>query len=196
MGRGLVHRSRPSSGCLGLAPLPAASAEVGNGRHTVPEAVPVTHPGESAIAGVRIMPLRKIPDERGTVQHMLRSDDPHFERFGEIYFSTVYPGAIKAWHLHSRMTINYAVPMGSIKLVLFDDRVDSLTRGTLAELFIGDANYCLVQIPPGIWNGFKGIGTGLAIVANCATVPHDPGEITRADPFTNHIPYDWSLKHG
>ena len=156
----------------------------------------MTHPGESAIAGVRIMPLRKIPDERGTVQHMLRSDDPHFERFGEIYFSTVYPGAIKAWHLHRRMTINYAVPVGSIKLVLFDDRVDSLTRGTLAELFIGDANYCLVQIPPGIWNGFKGIGTGLAIVANCATVPHDPGEITRADPFTNHIPYDWSLKHG
>ena len=54
--------------------------------------------------------------------HMLRADDPHFERFGEIYFSTVFAGVVKGWHLHERMTINYAVPFGSIKLVLFDDR--------------------------------------------------------------------------
>jgi dTDP-4-dehydrorhamnose 3,5-epimerase len=148
------------------------------------------------IAGVRILPLRKIPDERGVVMHMLRADAPHFEQFGEVYFSGVYPGAVKAWHLHSRMTINYAVPVGAIKLVLFDDRADSPTRGRLMELFVGDANYCLVTVPPGVWNGFKGVGTAMSLVANCASIPHDPSEITRCDPFTNHIPYDWSLKHG
>ena len=148
------------------------------------------------IEGVRIVPLAKIPDERGVVMHMLRADAPHFERFGEIYFSGVYPGAVKAWHLHAAMTINYAVPIGAIKLVLYDERPGSPTHGHLMELFLGDANYCLVTVPPGVWNGIKGVGTGMALVANCATIPHDPTEITRCDPFNNHIPYDWSLRHG
>jgi dTDP-4-dehydrorhamnose 3,5-epimerase len=156
----------------------------------------MTTPSLPSIEGVRIVPLRKIPDERGVIMHMLRADTPHFEQFGEIYFSGVYPGVVKAWHLHSRMTINYAVPLGVIKLVLFDDRADSRTRGGLIELFVGDTNYCLVTVPPGVWNGFKGVGTSMALVANCATIPHDPAEITRLDPFSNDIPYDWALKHG
>lgn len=147
------------------------------------------------IHGVLIHPLRQIPDERGNIKHMLRADDPHFEKFGEIYFSVVYPGAIKAWHLHQRMTLNYAVVSGMIKLVLSDDRPDSPTKGEFQELFVGDANYVLVRIPPGIWNGCKGIGVSPAIVANCATLPHDPEEIIRKDPFSKDIPYDWSLKH-
>lgn len=152
--------------------------------------------GARVIAGVVVKPLRKIPDERGCVMHMLRADDPEFERFGEIYFSAVRPGVIKAWHLHSEMIINYAVPTGMIKLVLFDDREGSPTRGELQELFIGDEHYCLVKVPPMIWNGFKCVGPQTAIVANCASIPHRPDEITRLDPLSGHIPYDWSLRHG
>ena len=155
---------------------------------------PSDHTGP--IEGVRVTPLRKIPDERGVVMQMLRADSPHFDRFGEIYFSGVYPGVVKAWHMHSRMTLNYAVPIGTIKLVLYDDRPGSATRGRLMELFIGDHNYCLVTIPPGLWNGFKGVGTtAMALVANCATIPHDPDEITRCDPFSDRIPYDWTVEH-
>lgn len=148
------------------------------------------------IEGVLIHPLRQIPDERGKVMHMLRADDPHFEKFGEIYFSVVYPGVVKGWHLHHKMTINYAVPFGSIKLVLYDDREGSRTRGEIQEVFLGESNYSLVRVPPEIWNGFKGIGVTHAIVANCATVPHDPSEIVRLDPFSDKIPYDWGLRHG
>ena len=148
------------------------------------------------IEGVRVVPLRQIPDERGKVMHMLRADDPHFERFGEIYFSTVYAGVVKGWHLHEQMTINYAVPFGSIKLVLFDDREGSATRGQVEELFVGESNYTLVTVSPHIWNGFKGIGHPYSIVANCATIPHDPAEITRLDPFSPKIPYDWEVRHG
>lgn len=148
------------------------------------------------IDGVRISPLKQIPDERGKVMHMLRADDPGFERFGEIYFSTVYPGVIKGWHLHSRMTINYAVPFGAIKLVLFDDRDGSATTGELQEIFLGDANYALVTVPPFVWNGFKGIASPYSVVANCATIPHDPTEITRLDPFSPKIKYDWGVRHG
>ncbi len=148
------------------------------------------------INGVLVHPLRQIPDERGKIMHMLRRDDPHFEKFGEIYFSVVHPGVIKGWHLHTRMTLNYAVIVGMIKLVLYDDREGSSTRRELMELYLGDANYVLVKIPTGVWNGFKGVGIQPAIVANCSTEPHEPEEIVRMDPFTRAIPYDWGLKHG
>jgi dTDP-4-dehydrorhamnose 3,5-epimerase len=147
------------------------------------------------IHGVQIVPLRQIPDERGKVMHMLRRTDPQFREFGEVYFSVVFPGAIKAWHLHRRMTINYAVPFGRVKLVLYDDRTGSPTCSQLEEVFLGQDNYQLVTVPPGIWNGFKGYGTTEAIVCNCATIVHDPDEIERLDPFSPRIPYDWGLKH-
>ena len=88
-----------------------------------------------------------------------------------------------------------AVPHGQIKFVLYDDRVDSSTRGELQEIFLGPDNYCLVTVPPLVWNGFKGVGTEMAVVANCASIPHDPAEIERKDPFDPSIPYDWALKH-
>jgi len=148
------------------------------------------------IEGIAIRPLKQISDERGKVMHMLKRDDPWFEKFGEIYFSAVYPGAIKGWHLHKVMTLNYAVVSGIIKLVLYDDREGSPSRGRLQEIFTGQDNYALISIPANVWNGFKGIGTAPAIVANCATIPHDPAEIVRLDPLTKTIPYDWNLKHG
>jgi dTDP-4-dehydrorhamnose 3,5-epimerase len=147
------------------------------------------------IDGVLIIPLTQIPDERGKVMHMLRRDDPHFEEFGEIYFSWVYPDVIKGWHLHKQMALNYAVPIGMIKLVLYDNRDNSPTKGELMELFIGEDNYVLVHVPVGIVNGFKGVGTKPAMVANCATIPHNPDEIVRIDPSDKTIPYDWTLKH-
>jgi dTDP-4-dehydrorhamnose 3,5-epimerase len=147
------------------------------------------------IHGVRVSPLRQILDERGKVMHMLSRNDECFREFGEIYFSCVYPGAIKGWHVHRRMTLNYAVPHGRIKFVLYDDRSDSPTRGEVQEVFMGPDNYCLVCVPPLVWNGFKGIGTEMSIVANCASLPHDPDEISRRDPFDPEIPYDWQIKH-
>jgi len=143
------------------------------------------------IDGIFIKSLRQIPDERGKIMHMLRADDPHFEKFGEIYFSVVNPGVVKGWHIHQEMTLNYAVVSGRIKLALYDPREGSPTRGEVQEIFLGDDNYALVRIPPGIYNGFKGLGDRPAIVANCATLPHDPEEIGRLDPFENEIPYDW-----
>ena len=148
------------------------------------------------IDGVEIKQLDIIPDERGMILKMLRNDDPGFQKFGEIYFSAIYPNVVKGWHIHTKMTLNYAVISGSIKLVLYDDREGSLTRGEVQEIFLGRENYKLVTIPPMIWNGFKGIGTEHAIVANCSTIPHDPDEIKRMDPFENDIPYNWELKNG
>ncbi len=146
------------------------------------------------IEGVKINNLRIIPDERGAVFKMLSTEDSVFQKFGEIYFSMVYPGVVKGWHLHKTMTLNYAVPVGMIKLVLYDNRLDSPSRGEIMELFIGEENYQLVTIPPNIWNGFKGIGIKPALVADCSTHPYSDAEIVRMDPLHNDIPYDWGLK--
>lgn len=145
------------------------------------------------IDGVKIKPLSKISDERGMILHMLRCDDPDFEEFGEIYFSTAYPGVVKGWHEHSRQVQNYAVIQGMIKLVLYDARPDSPTFKELMEIFTGEDNYQLIRIPTGVVNGFKAIGTTTAIVANCATIPHEPDEIIRYDLLGDKVPYDWDI---
>jgi dTDP-4-dehydrorhamnose 3,5-epimerase len=147
------------------------------------------------IDGVVLTPLKQIFDERGKVMHMLNVNSPTFTSFGEIYFSCTYPGVVKAWHLHQEMTLNYAVVQGEIKIVLFDDRPTSPTRGQVDEIFVSPENYMLVTVPPNVWNGFKCVGIESAIVANCATIPHDPSEISRLAPTDSSIPYSWDLKH-
>ena len=102
---------------------------------------------------------------------------------------------VKGWHRHSEMTLNYACVHGRIKLVLYDDREGSPTAGELMEVFLGPDDYSLVVIPPGVWNGFKGMSEPYAIVANACTHAHDPARSERLDPFANDIPYDWAVRH-
>ena len=147
------------------------------------------------IEGVVLTPLRQIFDERGKVMHMLREDSPVFTRFGEIYFSCTHPGVVKAWHMHKKMTLNYAVIFGEIKFVLYDDRVNSKTRGEIQEIFISPENYMLVTVPPLIWNGFKSVGPSSSIIGNCSTLPHTDNEIIRCPPDDQMIPYKWALEH-
>ncbi len=144
------------------------------------------------IDGVKIIPLQRVPDERGTIYHMLKRTDAHFTHFGEIYFSTIYPGVVKGWHLHKNMTLHYACISGRVKLVIFDEREGSKTRGELMEVFLGPDNYALVIVPPGLWNGFKCVGGEMAIVADCIDIPHSEADSVRIDPHKNHIPYDWA----
>jgi dTDP-4-dehydrorhamnose 3,5-epimerase len=145
------------------------------------------------ISGVRIVPLRKFQDERGELYRMLRSDDEHFQGFGEIYFSSVKPGAVKAWHLQRRMIRHYAAPVGTAKVVLYDDRAESPTLGKVQEIVLGEANYQLLIIPPNIWSGFTAIGNGNALIADCTTAPHDQLNGVRKDPWDPSIPYRWDL---
>ena len=147
------------------------------------------------INGVTIVPLRELADEHGAVLHMLRSDAPDFIKFGECYFSEVLPGAIKAWKLHIKQTQNLAVPVGRVRLVIYDDRVGSSTRGNLQIQELGRADaYLRVQIPPGLWYGFACIGNTPTLLANCADLPHDPTESERKPSCDPSIPYDWQIQ--
>lgn len=149
------------------------------------------------IEGVEITDLEIIGDMRGSVRHMLRRDDPHFQEFGEIYFSTIKPMVVKAWHLHKRMTLNYAVVVGKIQVGLIDLRPRSSTFGEYMDVGLSAVgpDYRLLTIPPLVWNGFR-VTQGdprSAIVANCATEPHDPDEVVRVHPGEFPVPYDWGL---
>lgn len=149
-----------------------------------------------SIQGVQLVPKKKIIDDRGGIFHMLRNDDPEFQKFGEIYFSKIHPGVVKAWHHHSRMTLNYLVVVGSIQLGLWDGRKDSPTYGKSQTIYLDEQMSQLAIVPPGVWNGFKGLGSISSIVANCASEPHDPSEITRKPFNEKSFAYDWSTKHG
>lgn len=143
------------------------------------------------IEGVLVSPRRQIVDERGMIVHMLRSDDPEYRGFGEVYFSWVNPGRVKAWHLHNRMTLNYTCPVGAVRLALYDARPGSPTKGEVVDLELSPRAHALVQVPPGVWNGFACLGDQPSMVCNCATIPHDPEEIVRRDPHDPEFPYEW-----
>lgn len=139
------------------------------------------------IDGVIITPLKQIRDERGAVMHMLRTDAPHFDGFGEVYFSVVNAGVVKGWRRHTKMTMSLTVPKGRVKLVLSDG------AGTIEEIILGEdeADYKLVTVPPMVWSGFKCISAEPAIIANCASILHAPGEADRLPLDTTEIEYTW-----
>ncbi len=150
------------------------------------------------IEGVSVKKLNPIPDERGRVMEILRSDDGIFKQFGQVYLTTAYPGVVKAWHFHKKQTDYFCCILGMMKLVLYDNRDGSPTKGLINEFFVGDANPSLVVIPPGIHHGFKCIGETSAVVINIPTHTYDrkePDEY-RLDPHGGDIPYDWSRKDG
>ena len=143
------------------------------------------------IHDIKITPLKIISDDRGKVMHMLRKDSAIFDKFGEIYFSTIYYKSIKAWHLHKESALNYVCIKGKVKLVLFDDRKESSTKGVYQELILSPEDYFLVTIPPNIWNGFKGLDKNESIIANCLTLPHNEKEMVRKDSLDKSFNYNW-----
>lgn len=150
------------------------------------------------IDGVKTKRLRPIADERGWLMECLRSDDEHFIKFGQAYVTVVYFGVVKAWHYHKVQTDTFICLSGMAKVVLYDDRESSPTRGEVNEFFLGDRDPMLLQIPPGVYHGFKGTSPGETMILNLPTEVYDrkmPDEY-RIDPHDNDIPYDWERKDG
>jgi len=150
------------------------------------------------INGIRTKALRVIPDERGRLFEMLRRDDSLFRTFGQVYCTTVNQGAVKGWHYHKQQYDHFVCVSGMIKLVAYDGRRGSRTRGQVNEFFIGVHNPMLVQIPPGVLHGFKGLTDPEAIVINVSSEPyhHAKPDEFRMDPHQNDIPYDWNRRDG
>lgn len=156
-------------------------------------------PGErNLIAGVKVRRLPALPDERGVLTEILRSDDPEFPGFGQAYMTTTYPGVVKAWHFHHSQTDMICCLSGELKLALYDDREGSPTRGLVNEIFLGDSNRLLVKVPSGIYHGWKCVGEQAALIINLPDKLYNyasPDE-HRVNPHQNDIPYRWERRDG
>jgi dTDP-4-dehydrorhamnose 3,5-epimerase len=150
------------------------------------------------IDGVKVKHLKVIPDERGRLMEILRTDEEIFEKFGQVYMTTTYPQVVKAWHFHKEQDDHITCVKGMLKLVLADFREDSPTYGQINEFFLGDHNPVMVKVPRGLYHGWKCISQDEALVINVPTEPYNrerPDE-HRVDPHTNNIPYRWDRKDG
>ena len=150
------------------------------------------------INGVKVKQLKVIPDERGRLMEVLRADDPVFIKFGQVYMTTAYPGVVKAWHFHKKQYDNFVCLKGMMKVVLYDSRDGSPTKGEVNEFFLGEHNHILLQIPPLVYHGFKCISDTEAMIVNCCTEMYNRAEPDeyRLPPHGSDIPYDWSRKDG
>lgn len=150
------------------------------------------------IKDVNVKKLRVIPDERGLLMEMLRCDEEIFRKFGQVYVSMAYPGVVKGWHYHKVQIDYFTIVKGMMKVVLYDMRDGSPTKGEVNEFFMGEQNPILITIPPGVAHGMKCIGTEPALLVNCPTECYkysEPDEF-RIPAHDNDIPYDWERKDG
>jgi dTDP-4-dehydrorhamnose 3,5-epimerase len=147
------------------------------------------------IDGVATKKLKVVPDERGRLMECLRNDDELFIQFGQLYMTTTFPGVVKGWHLHRKQWDNVVCVKGMLKLALYDDRADSPTKGQLDQFFIGEHNPTLVRIPPGVWHGWKCVGTEEAYIVNAPTevYDYDAPDQEELPHDTERIPYDWGV---
>lgn len=148
------------------------------------------------IDGVVVKKLQPIPDERGRLMEIMRRDDEIFDTFGQAYVTTCYPGVVKAWHYHKLQTDHFTCLKGMAKVVLYDSREGSPTKGVINEFFMGEQNQIVLKIPDMVYHGFKGIGDTECMILNIPTNTYnyqEPDEY-RLDPHDNDIPYDWNLK--
>ncbi len=150
------------------------------------------------IEGVKVKKLKVIPDERGRLMEMLRSDDEVFEKFGQVYMTTTYPNVVKAWHFHKEQADNIVCVHGMIKLVLYDQRNDSQTFNSVSEFYLGVNNPLLIHVPPDICHGWMCVSQEEAMIVNVPTevYNYDRPDEHRIDPHINEIPYDWKRKDG
>ena len=146
----------------------------------------------SRIADLVFLPQKKIASAEGSLLHVLRADSPLFKNFGEVYVSTVMNGAVKAWKMHKLMTQNLVVPHGQVLFSIYDGRQDSRTYGCVQEVLLSREDYFLMQIPPLVWYGFRGMASLESLIVNCASLPHDPDEVERLPSDSDRVPYRWA----
>ena len=153
---------------------------------------------EGLIEGVAVRRAKVLGDERGRLGEIMRADDEWFEKFGQVYFTTTYPGVVKAWHYHKKQTDHFYVIKGMVKVVLYDGREDSATCGAVNEVYLGEHCPGLVRIPPGVMHGWMCVSEEEAYIVNVVSEMYnysEPDEF-RTDTQDNDIPYEWKRKDG
>jgi len=143
------------------------------------------------IRSLIITPLKKIYHPKGDILHCMKDCDRGYSGFGEAYISKVKPDQIKGWNRHKKMTLNFIVPIGSIKFVIIDDNIKSFRKDNIAEVELSPQNYQRLTVPPGLWVGFQNTSKTDSLLLNIADIKHVPTE-KESMPLSK-IDYNWSI---
>ena len=144
---------------------------------------------EIIIQGILFSPVKKINHENGDLFHIIRNFDEGYNGFGEAYISTIKYNKIKAWKRHFQMTANMVVPHGRVKMIIFDDRPQSITKGIFNEFILSNDNYFRLTIPPNLLYGFMGLDRNVNMIINVANISHNPKE--QINYSKDYLKYNW-----
>ena len=137
--------------------------------------------------GVLFTPLRRIPTPGGDVRHGLKASDVSFAGFGEAYFSSVEGGAVKGWKRHTRMTLNLVVPVGEVRFLVRSDAGEARAYQLSPDRA---ESYGRLTVAPRLWMAFGGVGGGLNLLLNVASIEHDPTEAENRP--VDAMPWSWT----
>lgn len=145
------------------------------------------------IEGARVIPLKVVAGERGHLMEVQRADDACHPGFGQAYVTCTLPGVVKAWYRHRKQFDQVALVKGELRLALYDAREGSATRHNLLEVVITEERPALVQIPPGVWHGFRAEGREPAYLLhlNSAAYNFEETDEEQLPPDSDSIPYGW-----
>ena len=140
---------------------------------------------------ILLNPLRIIETEGGDVLHAMKKMDSGYSGFGEAYFSEIKFESVKAWKRHKEMTLNFIVPNGKVRFVLFDDRENK--TGRLSSYILCREFHSRLTVPPMVWVGFQGLERDISTILNIADMPHNPEEVDRKNIDEIEFNWDWRI---
>lgn len=130
-----------------------------------------------------------IVTRNGLTNEVYRQDWPAAAaQVGQILFVSLRPAAVSAWHLHRAQTDHIFCTLGALKLVIYDPREDSITRGLVDVRLLHPARPQLIVIPPNLWHGLQNLDPARdAAFINAFDRVYD-----HADPDEYRLPADSS----
>jgi dTDP-4-dehydrorhamnose 3,5-epimerase len=111
---------------------------------------------------------------------------------GQINYSVMYPGVIKAWHRHQKQTDFWMGLHGHLKVGVHRETDGKTWLGVIGEKKPG-----VLMIPPPLWHGAATIShepAGLLYYVTHAYDPKAPDEDRRA--FDSITGFPWAVRHG
>lgn len=146
------------------------------------------------IDGVRLNEIRHVPKENGYLTEIWRREWALDAGPVEAVFQVLLkPGGVSAWHAHQVTTDRLFANHGLVKIVLYDARKNSPTRGKLNVFRIGTVRPTLVIVPPGVWHGVENISGEPALLLNLVdrAYRYEDPDHWRLPADTNKIPYQF-----
>lgn len=128
------------------------------------------------ISSLIYTPLKQVAHPKGKIFHALRKSEECFSEFGEAYFTAINTAETKGWKKHTLMRINLIVPVGKVLFHIHDEYTGTTKNYTLSP----EENYGRLTVPPLYWVAFTGLGPGVNIILNIASIEHSPDEAMNA----------------